>query len=357
MNALPASASRTASASASSEGPILICGVNWLGDSVMTMPALRAFRAAHPAVPLAMLVKPPMGPLWRLDPGAGEVVALDEGFAGVWRAARDASVRECAAAYVLPNSFRAALVPFAAGIPLRVGYAGHWRRSLLTRVVAPRVEPGREHQAYEYFDLLGVPASADSLKAPFLSIPADLRDRCRRLMASELQAAGAGLDSERLVALMPGATRGPSKRWPAECFADVGRRLVAEAGVGLVLLGGMAERDLCAGIAGQIPRRCANLAGRTGLEEFAGILSLCAVAAGNDSGGSHLAAAVGCRVVAIFGLTDPAKTAPLGIGHRVVTAEGARGARDIRADSAEAVAALRSIGPARVYREIRELLE
>jgi heptosyltransferase-2 len=116
------------------------------------------------------------------------------------------------------------------------------------------------------------------------------------------------------------------------------------------------ETDLCETVTAGIGRKALNLAGQTSLPEFAALLSSCGVVICNDSGGMHLAAAAGAKVVAVFGMTDPAKTGPMGKGHRVICAEGVRQSRDIKRDSSEAAVALKSISADRVAAAAREVL-
>jgi heptosyltransferase-2 len=187
--------------------------------------------------------------------------------------------------------------------------------------------------------VLGIGWDACRARRVVLRPPEDDRDGAGRHLA--------GL-SDRLVALLPGAARGPSKRWPAEAFAQVGRELGRRAGGGVLVLGGPGEEDLGRAVAEAAGPRAVNLCGRLSLGESVAVLARCALAVTNDSGGMHLAAAAGIRVVAVFGLTDPQRTGPLGDGHRIIRPEGVRGARDIGPDSAAAREALAGIRPERV---------
>jgi heptosyltransferase-2 len=328
--------------------------VNWLGDSIFTMPALQALKQGDPNVHVTMLVKPWLAALWEMHDAVDAIVKLAPGWSGVRRAAATLSRGKLAAAYVFPNSFRSALVPFLARIPERIGAAGHCRRWLLTRVVEPG-GPGAEHQYHEYLGILGSPETAPP-ELPLLRVPLQVLDDCRDRLGSHFRRPLAPSSPFPLIGLVPGAARGPSKRWPAEHFAAVGRRLTERGRCGVAVFGSSREEDLCAGISQAIGPGCMNLTGKTSLPELAAILSLCRVVIANDSGGMHLAAAVGTKTVAIFGLTDPRKTGPLGSGHRILAAEGLPKSRDIRRTSPLAESALRSISPDRVYQETMELL-
>ena len=333
-----------ASASADRPPRVVVCGVNWIGDTVMSLPALQAYRAAHPDRHLALLVKPALADLWALSPVPDEVLRLEPGVGGMRRTV--ARVREGAfdEAFVLPHSFRSALVPFLARVPRRCGMPGHGRDFMLTRVVPPRGGTGREHQAYEYLDLLT--PGTDQLARPALCPDAAAMARARALLEPA---------SARWIGFLPGAARGPSKQWPAAHFGELGRRLCAEQGVNVAVMGSPSEEPLCREVAAAAGPGAVNLAGRTDLPTWVALLAACAAVVGNDSGGMHLAAAAGTPVVALFGITDPAKTGPLGPAR--IIQHGRRKARDVPRDSREARLSLASIAPAEVYEAVCESLK
>ena len=330
-------------ASVSVDGPVLVCGLNWVGDTLMSMPAVQEFRRRHPGVPLHVLVKPAMEPLWGLlEDGPDGIVVLGSGIAGIRRAAADLRPTSFRHAYVLPKSFRSGLAPWWAGIPERIGMPGHGRDFMLTQVVKPALCPGREHQAYEYLDLL-IPEDPSAAPAPPRLRVAD-RDR---EAADALLAGGVAQD---WVGLIPGAARGPSKQWPAEHYAVLGRMLAANGGPRPVVMGAPAEKDLCRAVCEEIGPAAVNLAGRTGFRVWAAVLAQCRAVVANDSGGMHLAAALGAPVVALFGLTDPARTGPL--GHAQILQTSSQRNRDVPRYSRNARFALASISPEQVYQAV-----
>lgn len=338
-------ASRTGNPELVTVNRVLVVGVNWVGDSVMTMPALQAYRAAHPSAYLALLVKPGLAPLWRLHAAPDEVLTLEEGWRGLRRTARRLKALRFDRAYVLPHSFRSALVPWLARIPSRIGPPGHWRDFMLTDVIRPSRRAGREHQAYEYADLL-LPGSPDlPLPMPRLTLPDVAVEQARRRL---------GGVNRPCVALMPGAARGPSKQWPAGHFVELGRTL-ANRLFGIVVLGVSRESALCERVAQGIGVAALNLAGKTSLAEWIGLLRACDLVVANDSGGMHLAAAVGTPVAAIYGTTDPARTGPMGAPCKILQNSEIR-SRDIAPDSPAAVKCLASIEPEQVYRAALQLL-
>ncbi len=307
MNGLTASVSGDAPA-----GRTLIVGVSWIGDTVMSWPAVQAWRRLHPAHALTVLAKPAPATLWRLHPAPDEVWTLEPGARGVWRAARAARRARFQEAWVFPHSLRSALVPWLAGIPARIGMPGHFRDALLTRVVRPRGGPGRAHQQFEYLDLMGL--GDEVPEVPRIRIP-----ESARTAAAPWLAAGGGRPG---IAIMPGAARGPSKRWPLDRFVELARRAAGEGGAYVLACGSSAEREACEAVAGAAGAQGRSLAGTAGMAEWAAALSACTLAVANDSGGMHLAASVGTPVVAIFGRTDPSVTGPLGRGHAVIQASG-----------------------------------
>jgi len=322
---------------------VLVCGLNWIGDGIMSMPALECFRRLHPGCHLTMLVKSRVAPLWQRHPAADELLILSECTRGFLTQARSLSDLGFDCAYVLPNSFRSALIPFVGRVPVRIGFRGHSRRFLLTEVRSPRGGAGREHQAYEYLDLL-VPGYDAELPPPRLPVAAEDAARVRDLV---------GEIPRPWLGIVPGAARGPAKQWPWEQFAGVAARWTADGG-GTVILGTEAEGSTCAGIAAAAGAAGRSLAGSLSLRQWVAALSLCDVVVGNDSGGVHAAAATGVPVVAIFGLTDPEKTRPLGAPCRVVQNSEIR-ARDVPRNSELARKCLASISAERVYQAAAEL--
>lgn len=324
---------------------ILICGTNWLGDSIISMSAVQLFKKQYPAVNISILVKPALKEIWAMHSAIDNIITFTPDKKGTFAIA--ALLREQAfdKAYIFPNSFRSALIPYIARIQYRYGMAGKWRSLMLTDIVD--INTGdRQHQIYEYIKIFGLKSNSEVL-IPELVIKPEIINSVQEIIS---------LDGDKqYAAIIPGAARGDSKRWPDEYFSEIGDYLI-ECGMSLLVLGSGKERELCQKVADRCGAAALNLAGRTSLSEFAGILSLCKLTVCNDSGGMHLAAAVGSQVVAVFGLTDPIKTGPLGTGSQVVTAEGVDVSRDIPRSSERAVECLRSIKPERVVEAISTLL-
>ena len=328
---------------------ILICGPNWLGDSIMSMPAIRMFKRGNPSCRITILVKGKLTSLWRMHRAVDETIEMREGLAGTLATCSELRKSGFVRSYIFPNSFRSALLPFLAGVPIRIGHSGRLRSWMLTDCVDAHGLPGGEHQLREYMGILGVKDQPGPVvDGPVLRLPQDVLGdvRKRHRMAEDTMHVG----------LIPGAARGPSKRWPVENYVAVGRHLVETTRCRLLVFGTKEEEGLCSQVAVGIGERVENVAGKTSFPEFAALLSVCGAVVTNDSGGMHLAAAMGTRVVAVFGITDPKKTGPLGEGHRIILRKGVQRSRDVERHSAEAQACLQEISPERVCRAVEELI-
>lgn len=321
-------------------GPVLIVSTNWIGDAVMGMPALQLFRAENPDAKITILTKPGLQALWQMHPAVDSVQVMGKPLP----TARTLRFSQYARAYVFPNSFRSAFVPWLAGIPRRIGLSGHWRRLMLTEAVSSP----EGHQQLEYRDILGLNGE---LPAPRIDVPKDaataVEKKLKELFPME--------SNMPLITLLPGAARGPSKRWPAEQFVQLAKKLRDSMNALVVLGGGPDDAPACAGMADQAGAGVVNVAGKTSIPEWAALLQMSACVVSNDSGGMHLATAVGTPVVGIYGLTDPAKTGPL--GKSTVLQKSTVRSRDIARSSEEAAQALAAITPDEAFAAVCELLE
>lgn len=311
---------------------ILVRGVNWLGDAVMTTPALLRLREKFPGAQIVLLSHAKLADLWHQHPAVDEVIPFASG-ENVFTVARRLRARQFDLALVLPNSPRSALEVFLAGIPRRVGYARPWRNFFLTQVVAARPEAVkmRKRTAAEIKALIAGLSSPPSRPAPtapahqiheYLHLAAALgaspepRPPQLFVTAEEVAAAGIrfGLDqgSDLVLGLNAGAEYGPAKRWPAERFIAAAGQIQAQTGCTWLLFGGKNDQALAAQIQAGLQSRLPsiNLAGRTSLRELMALLKRCRGLLTNDTGPMHVAAAVGTPVVAPFGSTSPELTGP-----------------------------------------------
>ncbi len=285
--------------------------VNWLGDAVLTTPALGALRAACPGTKVTLAANSAVAELFRLHPGVDDILVYDKrgahkGALGLARMAGVLRRGRFDAALLLQNAFDAALLAFLAGIPSRMGYARDARRLLLTRAVPATDEILGLHHAEYYLRLLlelGLPRpDAPELR---LRVSGEERDAMRgRLLREGVR------EGRPILGINPGATFGSAKRWFPERFAAVADALAEEWGASVVLMGSVPEMPLSAEIEEAMGCRPINLAGRTTVRELMALLSLCSFLVTNDSGPMHIAAAFRVPQVAIFGPTDWRATSP-----------------------------------------------
>lgn len=285
----------------------LVIAPQWIGDAVMTEPLLRVLAARGERLTVAAL--PWVAPVYRAMPQVAEVLELPFAHGRLdWSARRRlaASLRgRFETAYVLPNSLKAALIPWLAGIPQRVGYHGEGRYLLLNR---RRPNPGgRPPMVAFYRALAGDAPSAD--ERPRLSFePPRLQQATSAV----------GLARGGYWVFAPGAEYGPAKCWPAGHYAALARALHASHGLSIVLLGSGKEAALCDEIAQAAPGACVVLAGKTSLIDAMALIADSRGLVSNDSGLMHVAAAFGLPQVAVFGSTSPEHTPPLNPRARVL---------------------------------------
>ena len=329
----------------SGEAPLLIHSPNWLGDVVMALPAFRAWRQATGGRAAYILAKASVAGLWNLVRDVAGIIVLHPESSGMRDAAAEIRATPCEEAVLLPNSFRSAWLVRRGGIRYARGTTGEFRSFLISDPVDLTDLEGA-HQQCEYARLL---APADTIDP--LPPPSDAIDTSRLPAAPDI-----GFDPANALVILPGAARGPSKRWPAEHYAAAAKLVLSRhPGLRVVVCGTPDEAGDCAALCAALGPTALNLAGKTKLFELASLIARARAVCCNDSGGMHLATAMGTPVVAIFGLTDPAKTGPLGRS-RVVAAEGVRVSRSIPRESAAAARALASIDPHRVASALEEFL-
>lgn len=325
------------------ETRLLVVGPNWLGDGIMAMPALQVLKERlHPQARLDLAVKPGQAGLWALHKAPDAVLALPPETRKLRENVRRLKRNAYSHVIFLPNSFRSALAPALAGIPVRRGTASQGRYLLINDPVRPDLRPDR-HQQWEISDLLLPGPSPDALPSPELLAPDAEREKSLARIS----------DYPRpLLALIPGAARGPSKCWPSERFLAVARAWTEKTKGSTLWLGTTSDTNLCQDLHRKLsPARSINLAGKTSLPEFAALLQVSDQVVANDSGGMHLAAALGTPVVAIFGLTSPLKTGPLHPQAAVVQ-QARTFNRAIARNSPSARAALEAVSAAQVIERV-----
>ncbi len=288
---------------------------NWLGDAMLSLPALRDLRRNFPQARIAVLARAPVAPLY------AAVAEVDGTIASTGVTADAAVLRgRFDAAVILPNSFGSAFTAAHAGIPHRWGYATDGRSLLLTRRARLRPEVRGRSEVYYYRAMLsGIGLRTTALPDASLACP----DEWRAAGAARLGNAGpeSSADNGPWIGLNPGAFFGTAKRWIPERYAAVADLASERLGARTVILGAAAERPLGEAVRKAMRRPAAVLCGETNLQELTGVLAQLSLLLTNDSGPMHVASALGTPVVAIFGPTDWRETAPFGPGRSEIVRE------------------------------------
>jgi len=290
---------------------ILIRAVNWVGDAVMTTPAMGLIRDHFPQAEITLLANPLVSQLLSPHPAINRVITFQRngahrGIAGRLRLAAEIRKQNFDAVIILPNSFDSALVPWLAGIPVRLGKSSDGRGFLLTGRYHPSRQALTCHQVEYYCDLVRHFGIAGQTGSPLiLTTPEEERNAAATLAAS-------GIEPDDIVlGINPGAAFGSAKRWYPERFAEVALRLASEWKAKIVIFGGPVETEIAAAIESRLSGvTCLNMAGKTSMRELLALILRCDFFVTNDSGPMHIAAAFGIPLVAIFGSTNHATTSP-----------------------------------------------
>jgi heptosyltransferase-2 len=301
---------------------IMVRSTNWVGDVIMSLPAIEALRVRFPDTEIVVVAKPPVAEVYLNHPALLRVMIYDpdgehRGRAGFRMFLQALCAERCDAAVLLQHAFHAAWIAWRARIPVRVGYRTQGRGPLLTHPVTLPPPAHLGHQSAEYLELLFRSGLLDDRPAPARRVDLAVTKQERRWGANALKTLG--LDGPRyFVGLNPGASYGPAKRWPVDRFAALGDRLVGALGADVLVFGSKAERPLAEAVARAMRHTPVVLAGTTTLRQWMALTERCRLVVANDSGAMHLGAAMGVPVLAIFGSTDDRRTGPLSPWARAV---------------------------------------
>ena len=345
---------------------VLVRGVNWVGDAIMTLPALRALRKALPEARISLLVKPWVLPLFEKDPHIDETISYGDEYQGIIgkiKMSRLLSKKGFCSAILFQNAFDAAFISFLAGIKERAGYNRDGRGFLLTEAVKVPQKETNIHHIYYYLNLLEQLGIDAKYSDPYIYLSLDERLFARNLL-KEMK--------RPILGINPGAEYGAAKRWFPERFAEIANWFIKDTNGSVVIFGSKKEEDIAQRIEYLLSKQQSieqsavniqqsnptgfphtplwkrdnppqspfskggfkgdfeeggggilNLAGKTSLRELISLISECDVFVTNDSGPLHISYAVGTPMVAIFGSTDPELTGPpsgtIGNSNLVVT--------------------------------------
>lgn len=292
---------------------VVVRGTNWVGDSVMTVPALRALRRLLPGAHITLAIRPSAKAIFSEVDFIDDVLVYDRrnAFSVVpqilaWRR------QKFDLAVLFQNAFEAALIPFLAGVPVRLGYATESRQALLTHPLPLPDWRSSKHEVFYYLYLItaleqlvaGTSTVCEADPDISLSISESRKSEAAELLRSF------GVDEEKsVVAICPGSINSRAKRWPAESYAALADRLL-EQRQQVLLIGSRDELDVTNEVTSRMRHQPIVLTGKTSLDQITAILESVDLVVTNDTGPAHIAAALGCPTIVIFGPTNPLTTRP-----------------------------------------------
>ncbi len=303
---------------------VLIIAPSWVGDCMLMQPMLMRLKQRHPDCRIDVFAPPWTAALLRAMPEVHAVVinpfphgALQLG--ARYRVGKQLRAANYDQAVVLPNSWKSALVPFFARIPLRTGFTGESRHLLLND--RRKLDKQKLPLMVERFAQLAE-AAQDAIPRPLenpkLAISEAQRNAALHKLNTENRCPGTHLTLDQPVAIFcPGAEYGPAKRWPAAYYADIAQRLQQD-GYAVWLIGSGKDKPVADEISRFAGGHCINLCGCTDLNDAIALLACAQLVISNDSGLMHLAAALDRPMLALFGSSSPQFTPPLSAHAQVV---------------------------------------
>src|SRR6185503_5177892 len=292
---------------------VVVRGTNWVGDSVMTVPALRALRRVLPDARITLVIRPgPKGIFSEADYIDDLLVYDRKGVFSVISQIREWKRRKFDLAVLFQNAFEAALIPFLAGVPLRLGYATESRQALLTHPLPLPDWRSSQHEVFYYLYLVTALEQLLFGRSDVCESEPDWRiqiSESRKSEAAELLRAYGVSEAESVVAICPGSINSRAKRWPAERFATLADRLI-DSRRKVLLIGSKDELDVSEDVVRRMQNQPVVLTGKTSLDQITAVLARADLIVTNDTGPAHIGAALGRPTIVIFGPTNPLTTRP-----------------------------------------------
>ena len=300
---------------------VVVRGTNWVGDSVMTIPALRALRRVLPDAHITLVIRPGTKGIFSEVDFIDDIIVYNRKNAlSVIPQVREWKRRKFDLAVLFQNAFEAALIPFLASVPLRLGYATESRQALLTHPLARPEWRSSKHEVFYYLYLVTAleqmlfGSSTICEAEPDASIQLS---EVRKTEAADLLLAYGVRAGDAVVAIVPGSINSRAKRWPAEYFAALADRLL-ESKRQVVLIGSKDELDVTEEVTRRMQRQPIILTGKTTLDQVTSVLDRADLIVTNDTGPAHIGAALGRPTIVIFGPTNPLTTRPFSLDAEVL---------------------------------------
>jgi len=328
---------------------ILIRATNWIGDSVMSLPALEHLKQSFPNSYICVLLRPWVLPIFESHPAVDDFIIYDkkgqklQDLKNLLRIIKVIKRKNFDIAILFQNAFEAALIAYFSGIKTRIGLNTDLRSALLTHPVKRK---SMQHHIKNYLDIISTLGIKVQDKFPVLYLKNEYITKAKDILIH------VGTNSNSIIVGL--AMYGPAKRWPVEYFSKIGDWAVKRWNAKVVIMGSNKEYEICAKVADLMSKKAINISGKTSLGVSMAIIKRCNIFVSNDSGLMHIAAALEVPTIGIFGSTDPYATGPKGIYVKVIK-------HDIpcspcfRRECPYSLECLYSISPEEVWTEMEEM--
>jgi heptosyltransferase-2 len=296
---------------------IVVRGTNWVGDAVMTIPALRELRRIFPDSKITLHTRSWANGIFQDADFIDEILTFEReksAFKTVLAQAKIWRENGFDLAVLFPNSFESALLAKLGKVPVRFGYAKDGRSVFLTDAVKIPDWKNEKHEIFYYLNLVaeiekkyfGTAMVLENEPRFELKVSAERKAKARKMLAEN------DVDlSKKIVAFVAGSTNSRAKRWLAESYAALNDKIQTELNTNVILMGAKDELDVSLEVFEKSQVKPIILTGKTNLEEATAILSVCDLLVSNDTGPAHIAAALATKTLVIFGPTNPNTTRPL----------------------------------------------
>jgi lipopolysaccharide heptosyltransferase II len=304
---------------------IVVRGTNWVGDAVMTVPALRELRRLFPAAHITLATRSWAEGLFADAEFLDDLLIHEgSGLRSVVHQVRCWQKGGFDLAVLFPNSLESALVASLARVPTRIGYATDGRQRLLTHPLGLPEWRSSRHEIFYYLNIISELKRLKGVDTQALSVHEAQPDgsiqlsETRKSEAREFLRLKGVRDDQPLIALCPGSINSRAKRWPADRYATLGDRFVSELGAEVLLIGSAAESDISSEVSRHMRNQPVMLTGETNLAQLVGILGVVDLLVTNDTGPAHIAASLERPTLVIFGPTNPLTTRPFSSAGEIV---------------------------------------
>ncbi|HKY29307.1 MAG TPA: lipopolysaccharide heptosyltransferase II [Pyrinomonadaceae bacterium] len=296
---------------------VVVRGTNWVGDAVMTIPALRELRRLLPDAYITLATSDWAKELFSQADYLDDLLIQDN--RSVFKNSRQWRKHNFDLAVIFPNSFASALVPFLARVPFRIGYSSDRRKVLLTHAVPLPEWRSSKHEIFYYLNIVSevgrLLGSESVVHDPDISL--QISEQSRQLGRELLHATGCN-DAQRVIALCPGSINSRAKRWPAERYAKLADDLIETLHAQVVLVGSKEELDVSVEVGRHMRNEPIVMTGKTTLAQAVAVLSNVDLLITNDTGPAHIASSLGRPTLVIFGPTNPLTTRPYSATSEIV---------------------------------------